>query len=87
MAFPRVGLLMVMANMAAFLPEVRGKMAPEFFCWGRLLPHPSCLLACDIVGSCGCVLPLRLAAALGQLRRLPCSEPHLCAVREARALR
>lgn len=34
MAFPRVGLLRTMANMAAFLPEVRGKMAPAFFLLG-----------------------------------------------------
>ncbi|KAH6945171.1 hypothetical protein HPB50_007473 [Hyalomma asiaticum] len=64
--------------------------------WGRVLPRPSCLLSCwgacclltwDIVGSRGFVVPLRLVAALGRFRRVPCSEPHLCAVREARALR
>ncbi|KAH6945017.1 hypothetical protein HPB50_006743 [Hyalomma asiaticum] len=40
MAPPRVGLLMAMANMADFLPEVRGKMAPAFFLLGAPPPPP-----------------------------------------------
>ncbi|KAH6926573.1 hypothetical protein HPB50_019812 [Hyalomma asiaticum] len=40
MASPRVGLLMAMANMAAFHPEVRGKMAPAFFLLGAFPPPP-----------------------------------------------
>ncbi|KAH6921207.1 hypothetical protein HPB50_027804 [Hyalomma asiaticum] len=40
MASPRVGVLRTMANMAAFLPEVRGKMAPAFFLLGVPPPPP-----------------------------------------------
>ncbi|KAH6926612.1 hypothetical protein HPB50_019920 [Hyalomma asiaticum] len=40
MAFQSVGLFMTMANMAAFLPGIRGKMAPAFFLLGASPPAP-----------------------------------------------
>ncbi|KAH6933491.1 hypothetical protein HPB50_015578 [Hyalomma asiaticum] len=40
MASPRVGLVMAMANMAAFLLEVCGKIAPAFFLLGVSPPPP-----------------------------------------------
>ncbi|KAL1478128.1 hypothetical protein MTO96_035200 [Rhipicephalus appendiculatus] len=92
MASRRVGFKMLV-NMAAFLPEVLRKMAPAcrillVSCECFLPAHRCCrhLLSGIAVGSRGCVLPLRLDAALGQLRRLPCQEPDVFAVREARTL-
>lgn len=40
MASLRIGLVMVMAHMWAFLPKVRGKMAPAFFLLGASPPPP-----------------------------------------------
>ncbi|KAH6942751.1 hypothetical protein HPB50_009814 [Hyalomma asiaticum] len=60
MASPRIGLFMAMANVAAFLPEVRGKMAPVFLL-GASPPKP--VLPPLLLGG---VLPPRL-----QHRRLP----------------
>ncbi|KAH6933408.1 hypothetical protein HPB50_014779 [Hyalomma asiaticum] len=40
MASSRVGVFMAMANMAAFLTEVRGKVAPAFFLLGASPPPP-----------------------------------------------
>ncbi|KAH6928337.1 hypothetical protein HPB50_014579 [Hyalomma asiaticum] len=88
--------LMAMAKVAALLPRLLGNMAPALFRLGVSLPPPvltsspagaCCLLACEFVSSSGYVLSLRLVDALGQLWHLPGSEPHLCAVREARTVR
>lgn len=97
MAPQDVVLVQKTASMVAFLLSLLCKMAPAVLLrclssgqgGSRLLSCSGacCLLSRDIVGSCRRVLPLRLGAALGRLRRLPCQAPHLFVVWEVWALR
>ncbi|KAH8019506.1 hypothetical protein HPB51_019845 [Rhipicephalus microplus] len=65
-------------QMAAAPPKLRARWHRRDFSCVHLLGLHCCghLLSRFATGSRGCLPPLRIDAALGQLRRMPCQEPN-----------